>query len=866
MQLQRLWPTALFTSVITLSTTTSLEFPSLLSAKQASSVELPPDKPLDTCKAEANRLLQEGIEKYNTNQFEVGIQYLQQALIICQQLEHLQGEGIILSYLGEAYSAGGNYSLGLKYYEKSLQIARKTEFNQLKELIASQIALQASFISDYFENYQDAANLLELALTIHQELEEHKLEESETLEALGSTYNLLGNYVKAIEFYEQSLAVLRELQNSPNWNIYSELVVLNILGETYSKIGNYSKSIESHQQRLAILRELQDESSQSNTLGNLVKQPPGSGDVLEDLGKVYYLLEKYDKAIDYYQQSWSLTQNLDDRSAVFKASILTNLGAALFASGKSRESEKSLRDGINFLESSLPSFDPGIKVEFLEDNFRPYSLLQKVLVSQNKTDAALDIAELSKARAFSVLLASRLNINQKSELSTKPIASQQVRKVAQKHKATLVKYSIIYDDKKALIDQSEESELLIWVISPTGEIEFRQVDLRTVLHKQGNSVAEIVANTRNFIIKGITRGSTNSNELNLAPGDFVKLKGDLLRWEPRQVVAVDPENGTITVRFSGNQEELLEERPLTDVVEIVESPRINNSDLQQLHQLLIEPIADLLPTDPEEHIIFIPHRELFLVPFPALQDSEGTYLIEKHTILTAPAIDVLDKTYQLRQQVRENAQDILVVGNPTMPKVSLYPGEEPQQLSPLENSEKEAKEIAKLLQAKAITGGQATETAIKPILSNAKLIHLATHGLLGHFRRLGGAIALAPSESDNGLLTAEEILDLKLNAELVVLSACNTGQGRLTSDGVIGISRSLITAGVPSVIVSLWLVPDASTSELMTDFYHNLQANQDIAQALRQAMLTTIKVYPDPRDWAAFTLIGQHTINSKFVE
>jgi len=122
---------------------------------------------------------------------------------------------------------------------------------------------------------------------------------------------------------------------------------------------------------------------------------------------------------------------------------------------------------------------------------------------------------------------------------------------------------------------------------------------------------------------------------------------------------------------------------------------------------------------------------------------------------------------------------------------------------------------------------------------------------------LESAIALAPSGQDNGLLTAEEILNLKLNAELVVLSACDTGRGKITGDGVIGLSRSLISAGVPSVIVSLWAVPDSPTSSLMIEFYRQLQQNPDKAQALRQAMLATMKQHPNPRDWAGFALIGE---------
>jgi CHAT domain-containing protein len=301
---------------------------------------------------------------------------------------------------------------------------------------------------------------------------------------------------------------------------------------------------------------------------------------------------------------------------------------------------------------------------------------------------------------------------------------------------------------------------------------------------------------------------------------------------------------------------------------------IQTNRLEQLHQTLIQPIADLLPTNPEARVIFMPQSSLFLVPFPALKDEQGKYLIEKHTILTAPSIQVLELT---RKQ-RENLPPLtkggtggvnLVVGNPTMPSVPPYPGEKPQQLAPLPGAEAEAKAIAPLLNTQPLIGNQATESAVKQLLPKARIIHLATHGLLDDIRGIGSAIALTPDSSSsplgkggqeggNGLLTAEEILDLKLNAELVVLSACDTGRGRITGDGVVGLSRSLIASGVSSVIVSLWAVPDTPTASLMTEFYNNIQQRQlDKAQALRQAMLTTMKQHPNPRNWAAFTLIGE---------
>jgi len=143
------------------------------------------------------------------------------------------------------------------------------------------------------------------------------------------------------------------------------------------------------------------------------------------------------------------------------------------------------------------------------------------------------------------------------------------------------------------------------------------------------------------------------------------------------------------------------------------------------------------------------------------------------------------------------------------------------------------------------------------------LIHFATHGLLdyGDPQSYGnldvpGAVALTPSDGEDGLLTSAELLQMDLQANLVVVSACDTGRGRITGDGVVGLSRSLISAGVPSVVVSLWSVPDAPTAELMVEFYRQLDQGEDKVQALRQAMLATMEKYPHPRNWAGFTLLG----------
>ena len=425
-----------------------------------------------------------------------------------------------------------------------------------------------------------------------------------------------------------------------------------------------------------------------------------------------------------------------------------------------------------------------------------YKQLQKNLINQNKPEAALEISERSHNGEFRELLTSH-----KSKQIAISLSSEQIKQVAKQQNATIVQYSIINDEFViAGQKQTQESELLIWVIKPTGEIALRQVNLKPLWQKENTSLSDLVAGIRGIM------GTQHRN------------------------------NKKIKV-FPGEKD-------------------ISKKDLQKLHEILIQPIADLLPNQPDKHIIFIPQGDLFFLPFAALQDTKGQYLIEKHTIATAPSIQVLDLLYQRKQQNQGLVKEVLIVGNPIMP-AKPFPGwEKPQEQHPLPGAEQEAKQIAEIFNTKALIGNAATETTIVQKMPQAKIIHLATIALPNNEQGLDSALALAPSSKDDGWLTSEEIINLNLKAELVVLSGNDTAIGKVTNDGVIGLSRSFLTAGATSVIGSLWCVSDMATAFLMTEFYQELSKNPDKAAALRQAMLITMKKYPNPINWAAFTLIG----------
>jgi CHAT domain-containing protein/tetratricopeptide (TPR) repeat protein len=339
-------------------------------------------------------------------------------------------------------------------------------------------------------------------------------------------------------------------------------------------------------------------------------------------------------------------------------------------------------------------------------------------------------------------------------------------------------------------------------------------------------------------------------------GSQAAFENELLIWVVRPTGEVTLRNVDLKApRMAGGVGETLAARLelLLQSMETSRSGPDRQKLLRDLYDELIAPVAELLPADPGAPVVFVPQGVLFLVPFPMLVDPAGHFLIQRHTLLTAPSIDALSTFRQPVFPARWAAGDALIVGNPKVsPKVGT--------LANLSQAEGEARKIAALLAVDPLVGDQAGKERVLHILPSARLVHFASHGLLERGRRGGlpGALALAPSgEADDGLLTAEEIRALKLSSSLVVLSACETGRGRISGDGVIGLSRSFLAAGAAAVVTSLWRIPDdEATASLMVDFHRRLLASGDPARALRGAMLGAIEQGQDPRSWAGFAYTG----------
>lgn len=827
-----------------------------------------------------------GIVYKTLGQYTQAKKFLEQYLAIAKKVGDKEEEGATLHNIGVLYYNQGQYPQALKFYEQALVIHKQVGNKALEGTALDSIG--SVYLS--LGQYAQALKYLEQALAIVGE----KAGEGPILNSIGNVYSSMGKYPQALNFYEQALAIRKQVGDKAG-----EGIILGNMGKVYEGLRQYTQALKVYQNSLAIAKQV----------GNKA----GEGSILSNIGLVYDILGQYAQALKFHEYALVLAKQVGDKD--LEGATLTNIGFVYYRLGQYDNAEKSLVAAIlvlEFLRSGLREAD---KISMFDKRASSYPILQQSLVAQNKTNTALEISERGRARAFVELLASRLSTNKgNNQLTIKPPNIAQIKQIAKLQNSTLVQYAIIDERFKSQgKEQWRESELFIWVVKPTGEVAFRRSNLKPLWQKQNTTLKDLAPNSSSVApvvpnLPSIAQTTPVVGQEVIIPNRnlyaiailFLSL-GCLIaiaicykrsrlstkhRWLFPSLLFVCATTSTGGLFFLMTRTTALAQNPssrdgslfaqlVDDTRESIETSnrglgfvfkgqKSQGSDrLKQLHEILIQPIDDLLPKEPNAHVIFIPQSSLFLVPFPALQDKTGKYLIEKHTILTAPSIQVLQLTRQQKQRVGKihtsplQGKEALIVGNPTMPKVAPIIGQPEQQLPSLPGAEAEARAIASMLKTQAITGSIATKPAILQKMSDARIIHLATHGLFDDVRGLDSAIALAPSDGDNGLLSAEQILDLKLNAELVVLSACDTGRGKITGDGVVGLSRSLITAGVPSVVVSLWSVPDAPTADLMSEFYRNFQQNSDKAAALRGAMLTTMKQHPNPRDWAAFTLIGE---------
>jgi CHAT domain-containing protein/tetratricopeptide (TPR) repeat protein len=263
--------------------------------------------------------------------------------------------------------------------------------------------------------------------------------------------------------------------------------------------------------------------------------------------------------------------------------------------------------------------------------------------------------------------------------------------------------------------------------------------------------------------------------------------------------------------------------------------------LGELYKLLMSPLQPYLSRANCKELIIVPHGSLYLLPFQALYNrATKRYLLEDYTISFVPSAGVRQMCYQ-RSYPRPANLTALATG---------VPDEHTRYIA------NELANIAEILEGSTVlSGAEATLANLQQYCQAHPLLHFATHGVFRFDNPLFSALKMAEE-----WLTVNDIYNLKLNSWLVTLSACDTGLNAISQgDELLGLVRGFLNAGANSLVVSLWALHDKTAANLMHEFYTNLKAGLDKAQALRQAQLTFLndREYSHPYYWASLALIGE---------
>ena len=338
-------------------------------------------------------------------------------------------------------------------------------------------------------------------------------------------------------------------------------------------------------------------------------------------------------------------------------------------------------------------------------------------------------------------------------------------------------------------------------------------------------------------------------------------------------VVADPQSYCLVISHDGSRIVPLPSRErinrlIAIYLKAVKAKQPARDEGSQLYDVLLRPVAEVAQ---RETLVIIPDGPLHLVPFEGFVNDSGRYLVETHTVIYEPSATAFYLLTQIRRQSHTFAHEFLGVGgipyDPTeLKQASLTRGYDANELSNLPASKDEVLAAEAAIHDPTDTlllGSKATESAFKRAgLAQYRIIHLAVHGFASNEDPNNSALVLLsdPAAGEDGFLHASEIVQLRLNADLVVLSACDTAIGLLEGEeGVAALSRAFLLAGAKAVVSTLWSINDEYSLVVMTHFYEHLAAHEPTAEALTHAKRDTVQEFGPtvaPYYWAGFIFDG----------
>jgi CHAT domain-containing protein/Tfp pilus assembly protein PilF len=810
-----------------------------------------------------------GVTYDNLGEYQAALESHQHNLALKRELGARADQAIALNNIGTAYSGLDEYQKALDAYTAALEINRSVDNRRSAAINLNNIA----WVYDQLGDVRRAATFYQESLEIVRALnDQHTI--GVTLNNIAQIEARLGNYDKALQVHTEALSFRRAVGNTDG-----EANSLNNIGNTLARLGRRNEALEYFQRALAIQRTSRNPYMLARTLRNLGALGREDGDHLQALAHL-------DEAVE-------ISRTIRDRDG--EAAALAELSRVEHARGNDATAHQHAESALAAFESvRLAVASPTLRASFFASVRDIQELdieaLMRLHVQHPKEGfgaAALFTSERGRARSLLELLhESSVEIRRgvdtallDRERELERVISRKAEQYSRGGKETEAEAIAAAQELDALATQLEQVQGRIRDTSPQyaalthpvpitlSEIQTKVLDDDTVLLEYA------LGSTRSFVWAVTT---TSMDVFELPPRAEIEAAVRRL-YDPLTTRNLKPPRETSAAR----------------------ARRIRQADQAYLSaaatasRMLLNPVASRIQN---KRLLIVGEGVLQYLPFSALPEpgtgerEKTTPLIANHEIITAPSASVMavlrQETAGRRQAEKAlfvladpvfSADDARVVQRATTVAASSIPRGAPQpaddigaqELLRLRFSRQEAEEIARLASPAqtriALDFDASRETLLSSDLGQYRIVHLASHSLLDNQRpELSGVVLSLVDRSgrpQNGFLRLYDIYNLRLGADLVVLSACQTARGgEIAGEGLIGLTRGFLYAGAPRVVATLWEVDDRATALVMKHFYEGMFIRgQRPAAALRsaQAEMARTRGWESPYYWAAFTLQGE---------
>ncbi|MDB9823034.1 tetratricopeptide repeat protein [Deltaproteobacteria bacterium] len=777
------------------------------------------------------------------NMYAMAGQSYGKAYSIYDELGDMDGMAQSLLDMGRCYRLLGNFKEADEHYEKALDMVKEDKDLRLKSNIRIEQANNAWYQARYQESFEIQREVSELA-------RQHNwiLEQIMAFNTSGLTWWTLGDHERALREMEEALAVAEALRTRKD----EVATTLNNIGLVYRDMGDYHKAIEALDRALSIDRDIgsrwaiaydlrnkaltylrmgQPEKSvpllkealvNARAIGNKINEAK----ILLGLGDAAMSLEDHDEARDSFEKALELARSMAMRETEWRA--LFGLGKILIKEGRRSEAGDFLNSAIEVVEGMRAE----IKIDQLKDGFIDnkmdvYETLVSLLVDLEKNGEAFDIAERSRARNLIDLLG-----NQRLDL--RGAIDQEM-----------------YDRERGLRAEIRDQEVLLAQSGKEAE--------RTVY---GNTLNRLNDDYRDLLLEIQLKNPELASLISVNPLTLSECRA-LLEPEvallafyvvPDEILCWLIRKESIELFRTPIGRESLNDTVFTYRRMIQNLEPFENRSKELYSWVLSKALSGLSSgmsgsaegKSPIRTLGVIPHGTLHYLSFATLHDGEN-YVADRFSLFYLPSVSVL--RYTLERRKLSEKTGVLAIGNPDLQDSSMD----------LPFAEREVSAIGwNFPDITVLTRERATESWLVDNIQDFGIIHLASHGQFDPINPLFSSVKLVRDVKEDGDLETSEVFGLNINADLVVLSACQSGLGKVTGgDDVIGMNRAFLYGGTHAILSTLWRVSDLSTAILVKQFYRRYSTGTK-AESLRQAMLHVKNRYPHPGYWGAFVLVGDY--------